>query len=122
MLALFIHPHSPVQTQVQQWYRDQLEAQPVKFMETLAVAALVAAVADAADFLGASWEDVVPVVNATAAVNAVVSSLEPPLKPGDLLLMNTATYPAVCLGSVRPFGGVHKHGSASCRAPPSCWC
>jgi hypothetical protein len=33
------------------------------------------------------------VVNATAAVNAVVDSLQ--LRKGDLLLMSNATYPAV---------------------------
>jgi selenocysteine lyase/cysteine desulfurase len=53
----------------------------------------VRAVADVALFVGASWQDVVPVVNATAAVNAVVDSLQ--LRRGDLLLMSNATYPAV---------------------------
>jgi selenocysteine lyase/cysteine desulfurase len=53
----------------------------------------VKAVADVAGFVGASWQDVVPVVNATAAVNAVVDSLQ--LRKGDQLLMSNVTYPAV---------------------------
>jgi hypothetical protein len=53
----------------------------------------VAAAAQVAQWLGADWQDVVPVVNATSAVNTVVNSLQ--LGPGDLLLMNNATYPAV---------------------------
>lgn len=54
---------------------------------------LVKAVADVAEFVQADWQDVVPVVNATSAVNAVVQSLQ--LKRGDLLLMSSTTYPAV---------------------------
>jgi selenocysteine lyase/cysteine desulfurase len=54
---------------------------------------MVAAVADVAEFLGADWRDVVPVVNATTAVNTVVNSIK--LKRRDLLLMTNATYPAV---------------------------
>lgn len=79
--------------EVQSWYRQLMEQEPVRFMETVAMAGLVKAVADVAGFVGASWQDVVPVVNATAAVNAVVASLQ--LRRGDLLLMSNATYPAV---------------------------
>ena len=60
-----------------------------------ALSGMVAAVADAASFMDADWRDVVPVVNATTAVNTVVNSVK--LKRGDLLLMTNATYPAVGL-------------------------
>jgi len=78
---------------VQAWYRQQLEAEPVQFMETAGLAALVAAVADVAGFVGADWRDVVPVSNATTGVNAVLQSLK--LQKGDLILMTNATYAAV---------------------------
>ncbi|GIL58989.1 hypothetical protein Vafri_13974 [Volvox africanus] len=79
--------------ETQSWYQQQLEAQPVRFMETMALKGLVWAVADAARFVGASPHDVVPVINATSAINAVLSSL--PLGRGDWLLMFNTTYPAV---------------------------
>ncbi|GFR47698.1 hypothetical protein Agub_g9450 [Astrephomene gubernaculifera] len=79
--------------EVQSWYRQQMEGQPVRFMETVAVRGLVAAVADAARFIGAAPRDVVPVVNATSAVNAVLRSV--PLRRGDWVLMFNTTYSAV---------------------------
>ncbi|EFJ44195.1 hypothetical protein VOLCADRAFT_95613 [Volvox carteri f. nagariensis] len=82
--------------EVQSWYRQQLEAQPVRFMEIVAMKGLVWAVADAARFVGACPADVVPLVNATSAVNAVLGSLE--LRRGDWVLMLNTTYPAVQLG------------------------
>lgn len=78
---------------MQAWYRQQLELEPVRFMETAGLAALVAAVADVAGFVGADWRDVVPVPNATTGVNAVLQSLQ--LRKGDLVLMTNATYAAV---------------------------
>lgn len=66
----------------------------------------VAAAAQVAQFLGADWRDVVPVVNATSAINAVANSLQ--LGPGDLLLMNNATYPAVSdAGTCSPARWMH---------------
>ncbi|GIL91222.1 hypothetical protein Vretimale_18876 [Volvox reticuliferus] len=79
--------------ETQSWYQQQLEAQPVRFMETMALKGLVWAVADAARFVGASPDDVVPVANATSAINAVLSSIE--LRRGDWVLMFNTTYPAV---------------------------
>lgn len=64
-------------------------------METAGLAALVTAVADVAEFVGADWRDVVPVTNATTGVNAVLQSLQ--LHKGDLVLMTNATYAAVSL-------------------------
>ncbi|KAG2490959.1 hypothetical protein HYH03_010636 [Edaphochlamys debaryana] len=78
---------------VRAWYQAQLEAQPVRFMETTALKALVAAVADAARFVGAPPCDVVPAPNATTAVNAVAACV--PLRRGDWVLMTNLTYPAV---------------------------
>jgi hypothetical protein len=78
---------------VQTWYRQQLEREPVKFMETAGLAALVTAVVDVAGFVGADWRDVVPVTNATTGVNAVLQSLK--LQKGDLILMTNVTYAAV---------------------------
>lgn len=51
------------------------------------------AVADVAGLVGCRPQDIVPVTNATTAVNAVVSSLG--LCRGDLVLMFSTTYPAV---------------------------
>jgi isopenicillin-N epimerase len=79
--------------EVQTWYREQLEREPVRFMETAGLAALVTAVADVAHFVGADWRDVVPVTNATTGVNAVLQSLK--LQKGDLILMTNGTYAAV---------------------------
>ncbi len=62
-------------------------------MEKTAVQAVIGAVADLATFLHASADDIVPVANATTAVNAVVQSV--PLQKGDVVLVTTATYPAV---------------------------
>jgi isopenicillin-N epimerase len=81
---------------VQSWYREQLEREPVKFMETAGLAALVSAVADVAEFVGADWRDVVPVTNATTGVNAVLQSLK--LQKGDLILIANTTYAAVSGG------------------------
>jgi hypothetical protein len=81
--------------EVQSWYRQQLELEPVRFMETAGLAALVTAVADVAGFVGADCRDVVPVTNATTGVNAVLQSLQ--LRKGDLVLMTNATYAAVSL-------------------------
>lgn len=88
---------------VQAWYRQQLEAEPVRFMETAGLAALVAAVADVAGFVGADWRDVVPVSNATTGVNAVLQSLK--LQKGDLILMTNATYAAV--SGLKPWAEQH---------------
>lgn len=46
-----------------------------------------------APVVGADWRDLVPVVNATGGVNAVVNSLR--LTPGDVIIMANTTYPAV---------------------------
>ncbi|MEW5313357.1 MAG: hypothetical protein WDW38_004930 [Sanguina aurantia] len=54
---------------------------------------------DQGTFLGALPLDVVPVTNATTAVNCVLRSLS--LRPGDLILLTNLTYPAVKSAAVR---------------------
>ncbi|GFH14720.1 PLP-dependent transferase, partial [Haematococcus lacustris] len=85
--------------QVAHWYQLQLEAQPVRFMETDGIRGLVAAVAQVARWVGAEPADVVPVPNATTAVNAVLHSL--PLRKGDVILVMNTTYPAVRSAAAR---------------------
>ncbi len=58
-----------------------------------AFSGLVSALGAVSSFLQVPFSDVVPVVNATSAVNAVVNGIQ--LGPEDLLLMTNATYPAV---------------------------
>ena len=68
-------------------------------------AALHTAIVELAGFVGADPQDVVPVVNATTAVNVVLNSLS--LGLGDLILLTTLTYPAVCSNIPGfPVGGI----------------
>eukprot|EP00803_Ostreobium_quekettii_P003884 evm.model.scf_1233.4 EVM.evm.TU.scf_1233.4 scf_1233:24014-35309(-) len=78
---------------VQSWYRDRMEAEPTRFMETEFFPALHSALVQLSDFIGVQPQDVVPMHNATSAVATVVNSLV--VGPGDLVLMTTMTYPAV---------------------------
>ncbi|KAJ9521145.1 hypothetical protein QJQ45_022843 [Haematococcus lacustris] len=57
------------------------------------------AVAQVARWVGAEPADVVPVTNATTAVNAVLHSL--PLRKGDVILVMNTTYPAVRSAAAR---------------------
>ncbi|EIE25754.1 PLP-dependent transferase [Coccomyxa subellipsoidea C-169] len=79
--------------EVQQWWRERCEQQPVLFHETEVLPALKAARDEVAALIGAKGQDMVPVVNATAAANIVINGLG--LRRGDLLLMTNLTYPAV---------------------------
>ncbi len=54
---------------------------------------LAAAVALLAPHIGARWQDVVPVVNATSAINAVARCVA--LRHSDMILIASTTYPAV---------------------------
>jgi isopenicillin-N epimerase len=73
-------------------FREQLEAQPVRFLQRELEPLLDAARAELAVFLNCQTDDLVFVQNATAGVNAVVRSLE--LKPGDELLTTNHDYNA----------------------------
>jgi isopenicillin-N epimerase len=78
----------------QETLRAEMERQPVQFLSrTNLQPRLRAAAAQLAAFLGAADEDLVFVDNATTGVNAVLRSF--PLKPGDDVLINDHTYPAV---------------------------
>jgi isopenicillin-N epimerase len=77
----------------QQRWRDELEAQPVRFMHAVLPAALRDAAAALAGCLGALPEDLVFVENATAGVNAVLRSLD--VRAGDEVLTTSHVYPAV---------------------------
>ena len=76
----------------QQRLRDQMERQPVRFLQRELEPLLDASRAVLAGFLKASPENLVFVPNATAGVNAVVHSLV--LKPGDELLTTNHDYNA----------------------------
>ncbi len=78
--------------EAQRRFRDQLEAQPVRFFVRELPALLAAALVELADFLGARPADLAFVPNATAGVNTVLRSLE--LRPGDELLLTDHAYGA----------------------------
>lgn len=75
-----------------QW-REQMEAQPSRFMRLVLPEALREAAAQLAQFLGAKGPDVVFVENATVGCNAVLRSLR--LQQGDEVLALTHGYGAV---------------------------
>ena len=75
-----------------QW-RQQMEAQPSRFMRLVLPDALREAATQLAQFLGAQGPDVVFVENATVGCNAVLRSLR--LQPGDEVLVLTHGYGAV---------------------------
>ena len=81
----------PVLAAQQRW-RDQLEAEPVRFMVRELEPALDAARAALAAFVGARAEDLVFVPNATTAVSTVLASLS--FAPGDELLTTDHVYNA----------------------------
>lgn len=72
--------------------RNQLEAQPVRFLQREFEPLLDAARAELAAFLHCQPDDLVFIQNATAGVNAVVRSLA--LRPGDELLTTSHDYNA----------------------------
>lgn len=74
----------------QQYYRDQLESEPVRFFTRLAPPLFDAARQSLADFLAADAQDMVFVANATAGVNCVLRSLR--FAPGDELLTTDHAY------------------------------
>lgn len=74
----------------QREYRDQLEAEPVRFFTRIAPPLLDAARQSLADFLRADANDLVFVSNATAGVNCVLRSLR--FEKGDELLTTDHAY------------------------------
>jgi isopenicillin-N epimerase len=74
-------------------WRARMEANPDHFLRDVLPAALRDAAAELARFLHAEPVDLVFVENATAAINAVLRSLE--FNPGDEILLNSQSYGAV---------------------------
>lgn len=74
-------------------WRDQMEANPDRFLRDVLPQALRSAAHELGRFLRAEGEDLVFVENATSAVNAVLRSLD--FRPGDEILINSQSYGAV---------------------------
>ena len=74
-------------------WRDQMEANPDRFLRQVLPDALRDAAAELARFLHAEGDDLVFVENATSAVNAVLRSLD--FRAGDEILINSQSYGAV---------------------------
>jgi len=85
-------PPVAVLAEVERW-RSRMEANPDDFLRNALPAALRAGAAQLARFLHAEPADVVFVDNATAAINAVLRSLD--FKPGDEILLTSESYGAV---------------------------
>lgn len=86
---------------VQDGFRREMEAEPVRFMVERLEPLLDGSRSALAAFLGGRAEDYVFVPNATAAVNAVVRSMD--LSPGDELLTVSHAYNA-CVNVLRYVG------------------
>ncbi len=78
--------------EAQREYRERMEREPVLFLARELEPRLDAVKAELGAFVGAEPEDLVPVPNATTAVNAVLRSL--PLEPQDELLVTNHAYNA----------------------------
>jgi isopenicillin-N epimerase len=78
--------------EAQRRWRDRLEAQPVQFLARDLNGLLADARRALGDFVGADPDDLAFVVNATAAVNAILRSVQ--LEPGDELLATDHEYNA----------------------------
>jgi isopenicillin-N epimerase len=85
-------PPAAVLAEAERW-RSRMEANPDHFLREVLPDALRAAAAELARFLHAEPADIVFVENATAAINAVLRSLE--FKPGDEILLSSQSYGAV---------------------------
>ena len=85
-------PPAAVLAEAERW-RSRMEANPDDFLRNSLPAALRAAAAELARFLQAEPADLAFVENATAAVNAVLRSLQ--FKRGDEILLNSQSYGAV---------------------------
>lgn len=74
-------------------WRDQLEAQPCQFINTVAPGVIRRAAGNVASFIGARSEDVALVENTTCGINAVLKSLQ--FSPGDRVLAVDHIYNAI---------------------------
>jgi isopenicillin-N epimerase len=77
----------------QQAWRDQLEAEPVRFLARDLDGRLATARETLASFVGAAPDDLAFITNATGGVNAVIRSLK--FEPGDQIISTDHEYNAV---------------------------
>src|SRR5438067_9124910 len=85
-------PPAAVLAEAERW-RSRMEANPDGFLRDTLPAVLHAAAAQLARFVHAEPGEIAFVENATAAVNAVLRSLE--FRPGDEILLTSQSYGAV---------------------------
>jgi isopenicillin-N epimerase len=89
---------TPVLEEQQSW-RDRMESNPLRFLRREMPAALVAARAEVAGFLGAGPTSLAFVHNATSAASTVLAAF--PLEPGDAVLLTDHAYGAVRIAAER---------------------
>ena len=89
---------TPVLEEQQSW-RDRMETNPLRFLRREAPAALVAARAEVAAFLGAGPTSLAFVHNATSGASTVFAAF--PLEPGDAVLLTDHAYGAVRIAADR---------------------
>ena len=89
---------TPVLEEQQSW-RDRMESNPLRFLRREAPAALVAARAEVAGFLGAGPTSLAFVHNATSGASTVLAAF--PLEPGDAVLLTDHAYGAVRIAAER---------------------
>jgi isopenicillin-N epimerase len=89
---------TPVLEEQQSW-RDRMESNPLRFLRRELPAALVAARAEVAGFLGAGPTSLAFVHNATSGASTVLAAF--PLEPGDAVLLTDHAYGAVRIAAER---------------------
>jgi isopenicillin-N epimerase len=89
---------TPVLEEQQSW-RDRMESNPLRFLRRELPAALVAARAEVAGFLGAGATSLAFVHNATSGASTVLAAF--PLEPGDAVLLTDHAYGAVRIAAER---------------------
>ena len=89
---------TPVLEEQQSW-RDRMETNPLRFLRRELPAALVAARAEVAGFLGAGPTSLAFVHNATSGASTVLAAF--PFEPGDAVLLTDHAYGAVRIAADR---------------------
>jgi isopenicillin-N epimerase len=89
---------TPVLEEQQSW-RDRMESNPLRFLRRELPAALVAARAEVAGFLGAGPTSLAFVHNATSGASTVLAAF--PFEPGDAVLLTDHAYGAVRIAAER---------------------
>lgn len=81
----------PLQLEAEAW-RRRLESQPLRFYDRQLLPLVVHSIRHVASYLGCSAKELLPLTNVTTGLNAVFSSLEPFLGPGDVVACTSLTY------------------------------